>query len=103
MYSKKRTNPPILGFPTIKSVKACVCRVDFSSSSQPSLPVPPGASVLHQGASSASEEKLSGVREVLFAVAMHTRGCAVAFSHQIWLVSIMIVALHAFFLFFAGH
>lgn len=64
---------------------------------------PPDASLLHQGTCAGAEERLGGVRELLFTVTMHTRGCAVAFSHQVWLVSAMLVAMHAFFGFFSGH
>lgn len=60
----------------------------------------PGASLLHQGTCAVAEERLGGVRELLFTVTTQTRGCAVAFSHQVWLVSAMLVAIHAFFFFF---
>lgn len=38
--------------------------------------------------------------------AMHTRGCAAALSHQVWPVSAVLVAIHAFlfyYFFLAGH
>lgn len=73
--SKRRTNLPILGVPIAESVKPCVCRVGFSSPSRPSLSVSPGASLLHQGTSAAAEERLGGVRELLFSDHAHQELC----------------------------
>lgn len=96
----KEDKPTHFGFSHNWECQTSVCRVDFSSPSHPSVPVPPGACLLHQCASAAADEKLSAVRDMLCTVTVHTRGCAVAFSHQLWLVSAMLVAYTYLFLVF---
>lgn len=73
-----------------KNVKLCtstMCTVGSSSPSHPSLPVSLSTSLLRQGTSAAAEEELGGVRVMLSTLGMRGRGCAVAFSYQVFVLA----------------
>lgn len=88
-----------------KNVKLCtstMCTVGSSLPSHPSLPVSLSTSLPRQGTSAAAEEELGGVRELLSTLGMRGRGCAVAFSYQVFVLACFGPVCSYTYHFFAG-